>query len=543
MQNKYLFGPTATDANFTLGQNVDTLIRRSAQIFIVATLVFVASPSASAATNSALGAACTRTGQLKLAGGIRYTCKKVRGKFSWVVVKSPKGASSLPGATVSTPVSKVGTACKTQGEELVSTESVVCRQVSGNTFKYFPINDPVTSVVNPGSPSNLATCRLPDLRPQPVQPPGTSITFPLTPKQGSVKAGVQTIAVVGFDFADAPGVGNPLEVFGSQLDTAKSFFDWYSNGKVTLDFRLYDKWIRLDGSANRFKTGEHFEAEGELSMEQMANEYLRAARSHVDLTGITALWFVYPKDIKQLRWNFGMSGGSYGLPAIYGAGPNRYSPSLPLWSYFVHELLHEQGLQGHSPKAPWIFGIMLNDGGLTQSLNSWDELALDWLQDSEVYCVEKEKLSTVELELSPVERKQSGLRSVMVKLGNHQSLVIESHRTGPFSLGMPSGIYGLTVQLVDTTRETTWSDDRATSTFVQVGKGHQKYPAFGKAVFDGWSENSGIAVSNGFGVSQAAYGIDMSYFLLEGETTTVSGVKIEFQKSRYTDRIAISLSN
>jgi hypothetical protein len=131
----------------------------------------------------------------------------------------------------------------------------------------------------------------------------------------------------------------------------------------------------------------------------------------------------------------------------------------------------------------------------------------------------------------------------MVKLGNHQALVIESHKTGPFSPGMPSGIYGLTVQMVDTSRETTWSDDQATSVFVQVGKGHQRYPAFGKAVTDGWSENSGIAISNGFGVIQAAYGIDMSYFLLEGETTIVSGIKIEFQKSRYTDRVAISVSN
>lgn len=519
--------------------------RRKFSVYVVTVLLFVVffPCQGFAASEIRIDVACSRAGSVKIVGGVKYSCSKTRGKLSWAEVGAQKKASPNRVPTVHSPVSKVGATCTIQGEEIGTAEKVVCRQIVGSQFKYFPVNDTPISVSNPASPSGLATCRLPDLRPQPVQPPGTSITFPLTPKQGSVKAGVQKIAVVGFDFADAPGVGNPLEVFGSQLDTAKSFFDWYSNGKVTIDFRQYDKWIRLDGSANRFKTGEHFEAEGELTAEQMANEFLRAAGSHVDLSGITALWFVYPKGIKQLRWNFGMSGGSYGLPAIYGAGPNRYSASLPLWSYFVHELLHEQGLQGHSPKAPWIFGIMLNDGGLTQSLNTWDELALDWLEDSEIYCVEKQKLSSVELELSPVERKQSGLRSVMVKLSDHQALVIESHRTGPFSLGMPNGIYGLTVQLVDTTRETTWGDSQATSVFVQVGRGHERYPAFGTAVFDGWSENAAIGISNGFGVIQAASGVDMNYFLLEGETTIVSGVKIEFQKSRFTDRIAISLSN
>ena len=486
---------------------------------------------------------CAKAGMSKSVRGNKYSCTNTRGKLVWTLVKSSKNVAPRSATSQVIPVSKIGIQCNQQGEEIASVERLVCRQVAGNQNKYFLIEDQVASVSNPTSPSRLATCRLPDLRPTPVQPLGPMITYPLTPKQGSVKQGVENIAVVGFDFADAPGTGNPLDIFGSQLETANSFFDWYSNGKVTFNFRSYAKWIRLDGSADRFKTGEHFEAEGGLTVEQMANEYLRAARSHVDLTGITAIWFVYPKEIKQLRWNFGMSGGSYGLPAIYGAGPIRYGASLPLWTYFVHEMLHEQGLQGHSPKAPWIFGVMLNDSGLSQSLNTWDELTLDWLQESEIYCVEKEKLNPIELEIAAVERKQNGLRSVMVKLGNHQALVIESHKTGPFSPGMPSGIYGLTVQLVDTSRETTWSDDQATSVFVQVGKGHQRYPAFGKAVTDGWSENSGIAISNGFGVSQAAFGIDMSYFLLEGETTIVSGIKIEFQKSRYTDRVAISVSN
>ena len=512
-------------------------------VLVFSTLASFVPDQVSANTQPTVGGACTRVGSSKSVGGIKYSCSKTRGKLVWIAAKPSKKVVALPVTPVVAHISKVGAACTLQGEEITSVEKLVCRQVLGNQNKYFLVEDPVVSVVNPTSLSNLATCRLPDMRTLPVQPPDTSITFPLTPRPGSVKQGVQTIAVVGFDFVDAPGTGNPLDIYGSQLETAKTFFDWYSNGKVTLNFRRHDKWIRLNGSAARFKTGEHFEAEGELTIEQMAREYFSAVKAQVEVSDVTAIWFVYPKDIKQLQYNFGMSGGSYGLPAMYGFGPYKYSGSLPIWTYFVHELLHEQGLQGHSPKAPWFLGVMLNDSSPSQSLNTWDELVLDWMQESEIYCVERSSLSVVELELAPIEKNQAGLHNVMVKLNDHQVLVIESHRRGLFSPGMPSGIYGLTIQLVDTTRATTWSDDQATSVYLQIDKGHQKYPAYGTAVVNGRDEKSGVAIFGGVGVSQAAFGIDMSYFLLEGETFTTNGVKITFVKSRYTDRISLSVAN
>lgn len=512
-------------------------------VILSAVLLSVGLGKTSAAAYVDAKNSCTKAGSSRSIAGVKYSCVKVQGKLLWVQAKSPKTGVPGTGTSIDTPVSKVGVSCTKQGEEIVSPEKVVCRQIAGNKFKYFLIEDKAASVSNPTSPNKLATCRLPDLRPQPLQPPGTSITYPLTPKQGSVKQGTQTIAVVGFDFIDAPGSGNPMDIFGTQLETAKTFFDWYSNGKVTLDFRRYDKWIRLSGSAARFKTGEHFEAEGELSIEQMAREFFSAASTYLDLGGVTAIWFVYPKDIKQLQYNFGLSGGSYGFPAMYGFGPYKYSGSLPIWSYFVHELLHEQGLQGHSPKSPWFIGLMLNDGSPFLGLNSWDELALDWIQESEIYCVEKSSLSEVELELAPIEKNQSGLHSVMVKLNDHQALVIESHRRGIFSPGAASGIYGLTVQLVDTTRATTWNDDQATSVYLQVGNSHQKYPSYGTPVVNGKDEKSGIAILDGVGASLAAVGLDMSYFLLEGESVTTNGVKITFTASRYTDQIRLAPAN
>ena len=235
-------------------------------VLVFSTLASFVPDQVSANTQPTVGGACTRVGSSKSVGGIKYSCSKTRGKLVWIAAKPSKKVVALPVTPVVAHISKVGAACTLQGEEITSVEKLVCRQVLGNQNKYFLVEDPVVSVVNPTSLSNLATCRLPDMRTLPVQPPDTSITFPLTPRPGSVKQGVQTIAVVGFDFVDAPWTGNPLDIYGSQLETAKTFFDWYSNGKVTLNFRRHDKWIRLNGSAARFKTGEHFEAEGELTI-------------------------------------------------------------------------------------------------------------------------------------------------------------------------------------------------------------------------------------------------------------------------------------
>lgn len=511
-------------------------------LFLTSSLFCLFSDIASASNQLESAGKCTRIGSSKTVKNTKFSCVKTAGKLVWIAVRSKNTSSSKGTPTASASTGKIGTKCTQQGEEIKAVEKLVCRQIGDNQFKYFLTDEPAVAITNPTSPNSMTSCRLPDLRPQPVQPAGTSITYPLTPRPGSVKQGVQTIAVLGFDFSDAPGSGSPLDIFGNSLETAKSFFDWYSNGKVALNFRKYDKWIRLSGSANRFKTGEHFESESELSIEQMSREYYQAAKAYLELSDVSAIWFVYPKDMKQLQFNFGKSGGGFGLPAIYGFGPYRYS-STPLWGYFVHEMLHEQGLQGHSPKAPWIFGALLNDNGISLSLNSWDELVLDWMQESEVYCVEKASLSSVELELAPIERVQTGLHSVMIKISNHQVLVIESHRSGTFSPGMHPGIYGLTVQLVDTTRATSWDDDQATSVFLQTSKAHQKFPPYGVPVVNGRDEKSGISVWNGVGVNQAAFGIDMSYFLLEGETLVTNGVKIAFVKSGYTDRISLSISN
>ena len=465
-------------------------------------------------------------------------------------IGDPEGAiGGTPSPTPTpTPTTKpielpsVGSACKTQGEIATNgSTKLVCRNTANNVLKYFELTKSFTTASNPVSPDKLATCRLTDQRPLPHLPEGTKITYPVNPHFGSVKSGVQKIAVVGLDFNDSPGQGNPLDILGNNLEKAKEFFNWYSNGKVKLEFTTYDKWIRLSQPSSAFVTGEHFTTTaGALSVPDMAKEFNSAINKHINLSGYTAVFFVYPKTIEKITENFGLAAGWGGLPAFYGFAPSYYSIEYPYWIYIIHELLHEQGLQGHSPKTAWRFGVLLNGNGYTAGINSWDELAVDWLTEDEIYCVDKPNLKPVQIELAPIERQQAGVHTIMIKLDNHRALVIESHRQGDFAQGMPDYGYGVTLQLVDTKIPTTWDDDQATSIYLKIPTYNRRGPEYGTQINNKYANDSGINLFNGIGVSGARWGLDQNYLMLEGEKFTFEGITIEFVKSGNTDLISLT---
>jgi len=170
-------------------------------------------------------------------------------------------------------------------------------------------------------------------------------------------------------------------------------------------------------------------------------------------------------------------------------------------------------------------------------MNTWDELVVDWLAADEVYCVDKNNLKTVDLQLASIDRQQAGLHSVMVKLDQYRVLIVESHKPGEFSPGMPQGVYGLTLQLVDTRIDTTWNDAQATSVYVKMNNNHRGFPPYGTRIIGG--EESSASLWNGMGIVGGVNGVDTNWLLLQGESYTFEGVGISFIKAGDTDSIRI----
>ena len=518
--------------------------KRLALVLLVSFLVALMSPIYAAAPKA--GANCPKAGSTSVFAGKKYTCIKSGKKLVWdkgVAIPKPTPTPTPTPTPKPTELPSVGSTCKVQGDTVTSGNTqLICRMTANNVLKYFELTKSFTTAINPISPDKLATCRLTDQRPTPVQPEGTRITYPVFPHVGSVKSGVEKIAVVGFDFSDSPGQGNPLDIWGNNLEKSKAFFDWYSNGKVKFEFTTYDKWIRLSQPSSAYVTGEHFTATaGALSVPDMAKEFNSAINKYINLNGYTAVFFVYPKTIEKITENFGLAAGMGGLPAFYGVGPSYYSIDYPYWTYIIHEMLHEQGLQGHSPKEPWRFGVLLNSNGYTAGINSWDELAVDWLTEDEIYCINKTNLKPVEINLAPIERQQSGVHTIMIKLDEHRALVIESHRQGDFAEGMPDYGYGVTLQLVDTTKATTWENDtNATSVYLKISNAQRWGPEYGTRINNKYADGSGVNLYNGIGVSGARWGLDQNFLMLEGEKYTFEGITVTFVKSGNTDLVSLN---
>ena len=537
----------------------------------VSLIIILQCASTIAATPPKAGAPCTKIGITQNYGGKKFTCIKSGKNLIWdkgLIIKvatTPITTVQMPAQTVlPTPITTptpipntsstessvvtatpktdtsptVGSSCKTQGEIIDSKGiKLVCRLVVNQETKYFELTDVFVTQTNPKSPDSFSTCHLTDQRPKPVQPEGTQITFPIIPREGSVKSGIEKIAIVGFDFSDSIGSGTPLDVFGNTMETSQQFFTWYSNGKVKFEFTSYDKWIRLSKPSTSYVTGPHFTSvAGALTVSQMVEEFRTSISKYISLNGFTAVWFVYPKNVQAITENFGYASN----PSFYGFGPGSYQTEVPLWTYFIHEMLHEQGLQGHSPKEPYRFGVLLNGNGYTAGMNSWDELSVDWITEEEIYCIEKSHLKPVQIDLAPIERQQGGVHTIMIKLDDHRALVIESHRRGDFAPGMPEYGYGVTIQLVDTTKATTWDDEKATSEYLKISSFERRGPEYGTRLNNEQANYSGINDFNGIGVSGARWGLDQNYFLLEGEKYIFEGITITFSKSGNTDSINLS---
>jgi hypothetical protein len=125
------------------------------------------------------------------------------------------------------------------------------------------------------------------------------------------------------------------------------------------------------------------------------------------------------------------------------------------------------------------------------------------MKQENIYCVAKPNISAQTLALVPLEREQAGLRSIIVKLSEHEALVIESHRKDKWSDRWTTGTTGVSVMRIDTRKDTVWDMGSSTGTYVIPAREHS---------------------------------LD---FLKVGQTFTTDGVKISVVSSGENDQIKI----
>ena len=559
-------------------------MRKALRILAVALSLTLVVSVAQAAVKA--GSACSKLGSTSTVSGKKYTCIKSGKKLVWnkgvVVVKPTPVATATPTPTPTptptatptatpTPTSAPfveGGECEKMGLQGKDSRGLLeCRKIAGNKLSYIRINNDFSPVVNPVSPEPITTCQLPDKRPN-VTEWAPAIAYPARPMNvngSNWKAtGTYKVAVVGIDFSDSQGEGSPATVWNNDLKLVTEWLKWYTNDNVRYDFVTHSKWLRAPKTSDRYDALNHsvdtpgLAQAGGLTNDEIAADYILAIEEAIDLRNVDAIWVYLPPDITKIvgQWvnkQVSVQTKKYGVvhSLIVANGADTYQSKRINWGYFLHELLHVHGIKGHSPKLGLNdtlsrLGQMSTAAGWTNALLPWDAIVAGWQKPNDVYCVEKARLTTVDITLAPLEREQLGTRAVMVKLSDHQILMVESHHQGKWGLGAGPGFYGVMVSFIDTSIETTWDapaflkNQTSTGLYLKVdGASHGKHEPIGTVLKVNGQIYHGVGVVNGIGIAGDYEGWDLNYLMYLGESITNSGIKVSLIKSGDNDTVRI----
>ena len=544
--------------------------RKSHLALAIVLLLSLSSPVHAAVPK--VGTKCTKLGMTAIAAGKKYTCIKSGKNLVWdkgVVMAAtkpdlnpvikPVEPTPTPTATL-TSKNIAGDSCTKVGQrENNSGGYLECREIANKAKKYFQLSTTPKAPPTNVSPESLDVCRVPD-QSTTDRSEGPAIAYPIPsgklyasiPKVGQINA-----LIIPIDFADSPGSGSPSELYNEIISKANAWMKWYSHGKSFYKFQTYDKWIRAPKNSTEYVPADHVSSRPpnpenyitgrKINGLDIASEYLDLAKSHYNYTNMNNVFILYPKDVKNIWtgiWKLGIDDPIRGWKTttdprlvnvwVTATGARDSYYNFPVWAFFLHENLHNQGLQGHAPNQGSNFGIMTNQYGLSLPLTSWDTLIIDWQIENQFYCLQKENIKPTTIVLSPLEREEIGTKAIMIKLSKSQVLVIESRRKDTWSSGykgfpgLPDGFYGLIVYKVDTTAK----------------------PLYGVEEPDGadWRDSStayaylirNLEVSHGStpGAPQSAP-IDLNFVMYEGESLITNGIKISLVKSGDHDEVKI----
>jgi hypothetical protein len=374
------------------------------------------------------GGKCSKVGFTQKTKGVTYSCVRVGKTLKWVRKNAQQGA-----VTTTAPASMA---------ELLR--------------------------LNPQSPEPLSNCRLIDARTFKTGGEWQAITYPAVATGAFTNSGNVNIAVVFVDYPDAVGSASELSDALADIKKASAWYSWFSQGNVTYNLRIADRWVRAPKTSNNYfwlhpgKAGTQLMSDVEIS-----DSYKYLASTVVDTSGIAAVWAITPKSATAIDEGFAYRT----TPSVFSTGGSTYSGKIPIWQHFVHETLHSHGALGHSPKNTQI-GLFWNTGSAGATLNSWDAMTLGWMKQENIFCVVKQNVSAQTLTLVPLEREQVGLRSIVVKLSEYEALVIESHRKDKWSERWPTGTSGVSVMRIDTRVDTVWDLGSSTGKYLVPAQEH-----------------------------------------------------------------------
>jgi len=466
------------------------------------------------------GATCTKAGLTSTVSGKKFTCTKSGKKLVWdkgIVIQKPTTSTEKSTQEV-TPNPEAPTT------PAASVESIPAQTSSGT--------------VDLASPLSLKECRIADQRLKIVQT-GQSIAYPIKPYDPAFTSKSEiTIALVPLDFGDTPGTYSPQKIIDSIIKESDDFARWYSRGNLKFKWVTQNSWIRASSHASDFNWIHPNSSVGNVDDVQMkvGKALLALADKSMDLSGVQDVYFIYPKEILDIKdsinfaSSFETSKGRLFL-GLYADSKWMFESKTDPAMWLMHEHMHKFGFAGHAPAYPGLFSISNNQSGPSKVFDLWDRMALDWLNPEDIFCIDFSSLNGQEVTLVPEESEQAGTQGVAIKINSHKLLILESHRKDKWSTEYPSGVSGLTAMVVDTQFDT----DRSGEWSVDDGKGITNIRTANYLQFTKYNHGMSPEI-------QYVGSFPLNYLLYPGESFDYEGIHVELLTNGTKDLVKMSRS-
>ena len=369
-------------------------------------------------------------------------------KLGVLLISALMAAGCAQSATISGPSSPAPTS---QGEQPGMTGEEDLRA-----------EDEETSWSVQASPSSIELCKVPDGRPSNLQgyPRGAEVGgqvvsgttgFPFTEGIFPIKGEAKIIAAM-VSFEDTNEfVENPVEFLGPQTEKITEWSRFWSQGQFEYQWEIVDSWVRIP--MNSYDTRDKNEYLAELILENFPES--------VDFEGVDGTFIYWAPGLQDSLYSghdFAIRVGSNENPFVIGekrpgllwapskwhyedSGTLKYETKRDYtWSYWIHELLHEQGLNLHAPGNGWATGLGQNqyplparngrDGKFSAAISAWEMFLMGWLKDDQVHCVTSKDIAEgLTVGLTPLEIEGGDRKALVVNLeGQDTALVVESRR-------------------------------------------------------------------------------------------------------------------
>lgn len=313
-----------------------------------------------------------------------------------------------------------------------------------------------------GTTVDVESCKLLDARGNKQQP--NNVGFPLQEDIIPVTGNLNVI-VIPVDFSDRPGGQLPSEYLIDQTNKMNEWYKFFSGNRVNLSFQIGKEWVRAPKADSEYVVPKSVANSAGVAVDiqfKMAQDIITASKNQFDFKKSSILFF-YTPTIKSVDYDMGGRGVNLSTPDgsknffFWGGGAYHFDDrnvkaSLKkekMWAFWIHEMLHSQGLALHSPANGSSTGLHADQYGTSLAIDSWELFRLGWIANPNVACLDKSLGINNKLILRPIELGSKIARFAVVKLNSYEALVIESRRPTGYSKEWKSDQKGILVYRID----------------------------------------------------------------------------------------------